>query len=58
MNVVRFVKGCTTIKELEELPSRYLHVLYKEYLLVQFDDKLKKAHEESSAVEEIVDEMT
>jgi hypothetical protein len=43
---------------LEDLPSYYLHTLYKEYLLLQLDEKARKAAAEAEATEDIIDEMT
>ena len=32
MNLTRYVKGTTTLKELGSMPNRYIHVIYKDYV--------------------------
>jgi hypothetical protein len=32
MNLTKFIKGTTTIGEFENLPNRFIHVIYREYI--------------------------
>ena len=56
MNITKFIKGCTTVGELENMPNSYIHTIYKEYLLTQLDAAKKKASEEEAATEEMIEE--
>ena len=47
MNITKFIKGCTTVGELENMPNSYIHTIYKEYLLTQLDAAKKKASEDA-----------
>ena len=58
MNITKFIKGCTTVGELENMPNSYIHTIYKEYLLTQLDAAKKKAAEEEAATEEMIESMT
>ena len=58
MNITKFIKGCTTVGELENMPNSYIHTIYKEYLLTQLDTAKKKASEEEAATEEMIESMT
>lgn len=42
MNLAKFLKGITTIGELMELPARYIHTLYKEYVNSISDPQTQK----------------
>ena len=58
MNITKFIKGCTTVGELENMPNSYIHIIYKEYLVTQLDAAKKKASEEEAATEEMIESMT
>ena len=58
MNITKFIKGCTTVGELEKMPNSYFHTIYKEYLVTQLDAAKKKASEEEAAAEEMIESMT
>ena len=58
MNITKFIKGCTTVGELENMPNSYIHTIYKECLLTQLDAAKKKASEEEAATEEMIESMT
>lgn len=53
MNLAKFLKGTTTMVELENMPNRYIQVIYKEYV-----DSLKsKVKSEAMATENMQEEM-
>lgn len=53
MNLSKFLKGCTTITEMENLPNRYIHVIYKQYV-----DSLKSKEAQAAiASQQIEEEM-
>ena len=43
MNLAKFLKGTTTIGELESRPNRFIHVIYKEYVNTLKDPKANEA---------------
>ena len=54
INLSKYLKGSITIGELENMPNRYVHAIYKQY--VNF---LNSAEEQkAAAMEEVMDEMT
>lgn len=53
INLAKYLKGSTTIGELENLPSSYIHTIYKQYTIMLKDPKLQEAQ----AGEEVMDEM-
>ena len=53
MNLSKFLKGTTTIKELEDYPNRYIQVIYKEYVNTLKD----KSKSEAVAAEEMEEQM-
>lgn len=57
MNIARFLKGTTTIGELMNMPNRYLHVLYKQFLDTAMNEDKSKEFGQEQAAEEIVDAM-
>ena len=57
MNLVKFMKGCTTIEEIQRLPNRFVHSIYHEYVNMMKDEEARKAHEEEQAMEEIEDNI-
>ena len=57
MNLAKFLKGCTTIGELMDMPNKYIHTLYKNYVTTIMDDNKSKAVAEEQAAEEVMDAM-
>ena len=53
MNLAKFLKGTTTIGELEKMPNRYIQTIYKEYVTTMNDPKAT----ESIAAEQMVEAM-
>ena len=53
MNLSKFLKGTTTMSELENMPNRYIQVIYKEYV----DTIRDKSKSEGVAAEEFQDQM-
>lgn len=53
MNIAKFLKGCTTITELMNMPNRYLHTLYKQYVEMIMDKDKSEQH----GVEQMQDEL-
>lgn len=51
MNLSKFLKGTTTIGELELMPNRYIQTIYKEFVTASQDPKAV----ESMAAEEMVE---
>ena len=54
MNLSKFLKGTTTIGELENMPNRYIHAIYKQYA----DTLRDKSKTEAMAAEEMEDKLT
>ena len=57
MNIAKFLKGTTTIGELENMPNRYIQVFYKEYVNMLKKKKKREAHEAEQIQDEIEDEI-
>ena len=53
MNLTKYLKGCTTITELEQMPNSYSHTIYKQYVEFLKSEEAQKAR----ASEEVVDAM-
>lgn len=53
MSLCKFLKGSTTISELENMPNRYIQVLYKEYVNMLKDPK----QQESLAAENMTEQL-
>ena len=43
MNLSKFIKGTTSIGELEKLPNRYIQTIYKQYVDSMNDPKAQDA---------------
>jgi hypothetical protein len=57
INLTKFLKGCTTIRELEEMPNHYSHSIYKSYIDMIMDEKKKQNHADEQAMDEIEDQL-
>ena len=55
ISLTKFLKGCTTIGELMNMPNRYLHTIYKEYLEMLKDEEKRKQNEAEQVEDEIED---
>ena len=53
MNLTKFLKGCTSIGELMNLPNIFVHTIYKEYAEMLKDQEKSKNH----AAEQVEDEI-
>ena len=53
MNIAKFLKGTTTIGELEKMPNAMLHTLYKKYVEFLKNEEAQKA----AAAEEVTDQI-
>jgi hypothetical protein len=53
MNLAKYLKGATTMTELENMPNHYIHTIYKEYVNFLQDETLQKA----AAGEDLVNAM-
>ena len=51
------MKGCTSIRELEELPNSYTHTMYKNYVDMVTSQKDADAQAEEEVMEEITESM-
>ena len=51
------MKGCTSIRELEELPNSYTHTIYKNYVDMVTSQKDADAQAEEEVMEEITESM-
>lgn len=51
------MKGCTTIRELEELPNSYSHTMYKNYVDMVTSQKDADAQAEEEVMEEIAENL-
>lgn len=58
MNIARFLKGTITFRELENLPNRYIHTFYHEYVDMLKDEAKKKNKESEDVSDEIEDKLT
>lgn len=58
MNLAKYLKGSTTIRELEEMPNSYIHTIYKQYVNMLQDEKAREAHASEEAMEEMTEAMT
>ena len=56
-NLVKYMKGCTSIRELEELPNSYTHTIYKNYVDMVTSQKDADAQAEEEIMEEITESM-
>ena len=56
INLVKYMKGCTSIRELEELPNSYTHTIYKNYVDMVTSQKDEDA--DAQAEEEVMEEIT
>lgn len=57
MSLAKFMKGCTTIRELEDMPVAYSHTIYKEYVTTLKDREKSEAAANEEALEEFQDQM-
>lgn len=57
MNLSKFLKGTITMRELENMPNRYIQVIYKEYDTSMRDPKRKELMEGEVVKDEIEDAM-
>ena len=57
INLVKYMKGCTSIRELEELPNSYTHTIYKNYVDMVTSQKDADAQAEEEVMEEITESM-
>lgn len=55
ISLTKFLKGCTTIGELMNMPNRYLHTIYKEYVEMLKDEEKRKQNEAEQVEDEIED---
>ena len=53
--ISRFLKGNTSIRELDELPARYLHAIFKQYHLFSKNQEAQQAAAAEDMVEELED---
>lgn len=51
MNLTKFMKGATTISELENLPNTYIQTIYKEYTEFMRDSKAQEGRQAEEVVE-------
>jgi hypothetical protein len=56
--LAKFLKGSITIGELENMPNRFIHSLYKLYIETQKDEDKRKAVESEQMMDEMEDMMT
>lgn len=57
MNLAKFLKGSTTIGELMNMPSKYIQVIYKQYVDTINDKEKSENHANEQATEEIIEAM-
>lgn len=53
INLVKYLKGCTTIGELERMSNRMIHTIYKSYVNYLKDPEQQK----SAAAEEVLEKL-
>lgn len=57
INLTKFMKGCTTIGELMNMPNRFIHGIYKEYINTLKDPEkadIQAAEEVKDQIEEAI----
>jgi hypothetical protein len=57
MNLTKFLKGTITIGELEQLPNKYIQVLFKQYTKILLNPKAQEAYAQEQMADEIKDQM-
>ena len=57
MSLSKFLKGSVTITELENMPNRYIQVLYKEYVNMLKDPKLQEQNVAENMNDQIEEAM-
>lgn len=58
MSISRFLKGTTTMVELENMPSWKSHTLYKEYTEFLKDEEAQQARQQEEMADNIEDVAT
>ena len=58
MNLTKFLKGCTTMGELENMPNSYSHTIFKQYTEMLKSKEAQEAVQGEEIVEDIEDNMT
>lgn len=57
MNLTKYLKGCTTLNELMNMPNRYIQSIYKQYVNMLKDKEKSEAHAAEQVEEEIQEAM-
>lgn len=57
MNIVKYMKGCTTMTELMNMPNRYIQVIYKQYIEMLKDKEKSEAHAAEQMEDDIQEAM-
>ena len=58
MRLDKFLKGSTTVGELENMPYKFINTVYKMYLDTLRDQKKKQALAAEETMDELEDAMT
>ena len=58
MNLTKFLKGCTTMNELMNLPNAFIHTIYKQYVDTLKDKEKSEEHAAEQAQDEIEEAIT
>lgn len=58
IGLAKFMKGSTSLTELENMPNRFIQTLWKLYVDTMRDDKKKEAMESEQMMDEMTDAMT
>ena len=58
IGLAKFMKGSTTLTELENMPNKCIQALWKLYVDTMRDDKKKEAMQSEESLEEIADAVT
>lgn len=58
IGLTKFIKGCISFKDLEQMPNRFIHTLFKQYNESMKTESGKKAAAAEQIQDELEDAMT
>ena len=58
INLAKYLKGSTTLTELDEMPVYMIHTIYKEYVNFLQDQEKQDQHASEEVMDELEDQLT
>lgn len=55
--MAKYLKGCTSIQELQDMPNSYSHTIYKQYVDMLKNEEQSQAHASEQMMEELEDQI-